>query len=261
MLTKQTQYKTQLTTAPQPQLIEFPRSPMFPLLGEAKFPSPPALASTLLQLEACLTAPVSNLHDITAVIRNDVGLTVQLLRLAAREVAEWPEKITPISEIVVHLGLDKLRALVDQTATLPNQFGGNNTYSACERFWMHARLTALVAEERVSPSCGVTSEEAYLAGLLRHLGDLPSLLGWAAGTSIAANSAVLGWQMARAWGFPGTLVDVISGEHGMCRSRESHILLDAAADAEIWASRLEFLAARESTTALTESHTYRMRRN
>jgi|HubBroStandDraft_1064217.scaffolds.fasta_scaffold00132_35 HD-like signal output (HDOD) protein len=259
MFAKPTTYKTRLTIAPQQSLVEVARASMFPLPGEAEFPSPPALPNALLQLELRLSAPVADLSDITNIIRSDVGLTAQLLRLAAREIEESPDKIVALSEIVVHVGVEKLGALAARTKALPH-FSSHAGPSVSERFWMHSRLTALLAEELAAPCCEVSREEAYLAGLLFHLGDLPSLMGWKPASSNAADSRHVGYRMARAWGFPRALADVIGGDREVCLTREARALLDVVTDADTWASRLEFLVARESATIRAKNPPYRLGR-
>jgi HD-like signal output (HDOD) protein len=260
MFAKQTNYIARLMVAPQQSLVEVPHSSSFPLPGEAEFPSPPALPNVLLQLELRLSAPVADLQDITHIVRSDIGLTAQLLRLAARETEQSPHKLVTISEIVVHVGIEKLRVLATRTKALPNHFRSNTRSSECERFWMHSRLTALIAEELASQFPEIRPEDAYLAGLLCHLGDLPSLLGWGTTGSHAKNSRHVGCEMARAWGFPGVLEDVIGGDREVCLTRESRTLLDIVTDADTWASRLEFLAARESPTVRAKNPPYRLGR-
>jgi HD-like signal output (HDOD) protein len=257
MFANHTNYKARLTVAPQQALVEVPRASAFPLPGEADFPSPPAIPSALLRLDLWLSEFVTDLQDITNIVRSDIGLTVQILRLAAREIEKSPRKIVPISEIVVDLGVEKLRTLVAGTRTLPDRISNHVGASVCERFWAHSRLTALVAEELADQYSNVTAEEAYLAGLLCHLGDLPSLLGWATMSSDARDPHQAGRRMAQSWGFPCDLVDVIGGDPAACRTRESRALLDIVTDAGIWASRLEFLAARESELVRVKSPPYR----
>lgn len=260
MFAKQTNYKTRLMVAPQQSLVEVPSSSIFPLPGEAQFSSPPALPNALLQLELRLSAPVADLQDITHILRSDIGLTAQLLRLAAREIEEAPHKIFTVSEIVIHVGVEKLRALATRTKTPPNHFRSHARSSECERFWMHSRLTALIAEELASQSSEVRPEDAYLAGLLCHVGDLASLLGWATTGSNGTNSRQIGYRMASAWGFPRALTDVIAGDREVCLTRESRALLDIVTDADTWASRLEFLAARESPAVRANNPPYRLGR-
>jgi HD-like signal output (HDOD) protein len=259
MLAKQTHYKAGLTVATRQSLVEVPRSSTFPLPGEAEFSSPPALPNALLQLELRLAAPVADLHDITNIMRSDVGLTAQLLRLAAREIEESPDEVVPVSEILVHVGVEKLKALLARTKTPPEHFSQSGS-SACERLWMHSRLTALIAEELASQCFEVNPEVAYLAGLFFHLGDLPSLPGWTTSDLNTADSRYTGYRIARAWGFPRALADVIGGDREICLTHESRALLDLVIDADTWASRLEFLAARESPSVRIKNPPYRLGR-
>lgn len=258
MFAKQTSSKIRLSLSPQQCLVEFPRPSAFPLPGEAKFAGPPALPDTLLQMDDCLSASVCDLASVTNIIRSDVGLTAQLLRLAASDIESSPEEMIPLSEIVVHVGAGLLKEILKRTPTLANVSLKDGACSAYERCGMHSRLAALVAEERAR-SYGVSPEEAYLAGLLQNLGELELLRD--ATRNDTTDSRAIGGQMARAWGFPKTLVDVITGDRGACRSRQSRALLDIAADADVWASRLEFLAARESMAVRTRESILRTHRN
>jgi HD-like signal output (HDOD) protein len=245
MFTNQTNYKARLDVAPETTLVEIRLPSTFPLPGETLFHSLPALPVALLHLEWALSATVADLQDITNIILSDIGLTAQLLRLAARD-EESRGGVVAIRDLVVNVGLEKLRALAAGTEALRADRNGRAGLSACERFWMHSRLTALVAEELAGRSSEIRPDDAYLAGLLCHLGDLPSLLGPIPPDSDAADSRQIGSRMASAWGFPHDLADVIGGDREVCLTGESRALLDIVTAAEIWAFRLEFLAARES---------------
>jgi HD-like signal output (HDOD) protein len=246
MFANPTGYKARLTIAPQPTLVGVTRASIFPLPGEAEFPSPPCMSNVVLQLDLWLSAFVADLQHITSIIRSDIGLTAQLLRLAAGETDDSAGKGVAINDIVVDMGVEKLQALVAGTRTLPNRFGSQIESSACERFWTHSRLTALIAEELAYQSAEVNPEEAYLAGLLCRLGDLPSLLHWEDTYSAKEDFHDIGRRMAKVWRFPQDLVDVIGADREVCRTRESLALLDLVTDAGVWAARLEFLATRES---------------
>ena len=246
MFANQISYKVRLDIAPETAQVEIPDPPVFPLPGETLFHSLPALSRTLLQLEWALSAAVADLQDVTNIIRSDVGLTAQLLRFAAMDTEGSRGGVVEIRDIVVNMGLRKLRALAAGTEALRADRNSRAGLSACERLWMHSRLTALVAEELAGRSSEIRSEDAYLAGLFSHLGDLPSLLGLVSRDLNGADSCEVGSQMANAWGFPHALADVIGGDREVCLTRESRALLDIVTAADIWAFRLEFLAARES---------------
>jgi len=254
MFANQTNSKPQLALAPATCLVEIRRTSTFPPPGESKFPSPPALPSALLRLECSLSAFGADLQDITDIIRSDIGLTTQLLRLAAREMEESPGQVVPIGDIVVHVGLEKLKALVAQTRALPDDVTGAAGLSTGERFWMHSRLIALLAEEIADRSSEIRIADAHMAGLLCHLGDLPLVMGWAARGADAGDCRQLGYRMANAWGFPRVLAEVISGDRGVCLTHESRTLLDIVTSADTWASRLKSLAVRESERRASTIH-------
>lgn len=244
MFANQANYETRLSLVTQQSPVDDPVSTPFPLCGEAEFPSPPAQPDALLRLELSLSEHVTDLQAICNIVSGDVGLTIQLLRLAAREITESAETMVTISEIVIHVGVEKLAAVVAQIGALPDHLRPVEL-GRCERFWMHSRLTALIAEELAGQSIGISPQHAHLAGLLFHLGDLPQFLGWPAAGSDAVHSRNRGYRIARAWGFPRALADVIGGDRELCLTAESRALLDIAAVADTWASRLEGLAMRE----------------
>jgi len=236
-----------LVSGCQQSSFEGLRSSSFPLPGEAEFPGFPAMPSALLQLELCLSAPVVDLQDITDIIRADIGLTVQLLRLAAPEMARSPGNLIGISELVVQVGVAKLFALATDTKPLSEHLRVPARLNVCERFWTHSRLTAMIAEELASQFPEVTGEQAYLAGLLCHIGNLPETLGWATAGLGPWHSRHIGYRMAKAWEFPCILRDVIGGYGGVCRTRECCALVDIAEAADNWAARFEALAGHDAT--------------
>jgi len=258
MFANRTTYKPRLTVAPQQSLMDVVRSSTFPLPGEAEFPGLPATPNALLRMELWLSSFAPDLQEVTDIIRNDIGLTSQVLRLAAREIKESPDKVIGISEIVILVGVEKLKALAARTPSLSVHLASQAASRACERFWTHSRLTALIAEELAYQFFDVNLEEAYLAGLFFRLDELPSLLGWPTQDSDTKDSRQLGTRMAKAWGFPRDLVAVIGGDPQLCHTRTACALLDIARDADLWASRLESLAARESKSAHPKSHAYRL---
>ena len=245
MFRNQVNYETRLSLVTQQTPTEDPESLTFLLPGEAEFPSPPALPDALLRLELALSGFVTDLQEISNIVRGDIGLAIQLLRLAAREIPEAAGTMVTIGEMVIHLGVEKLTTLVARTEVLPRHLSPSDL-SRCERFWMHSRLTALIAEELAGRSTEVRPQDAQLAGLLCHLGDLPQLLGWPAASASAADSRNRGYRMAHAWEFPRALADVIGSDRELCLTAESRSLLDLVTVADTWAYRLEFLAIRAS---------------
>jgi HD-like signal output (HDOD) protein len=203
-----------------------------------EIPCPAVKPEVLLFFEMLLSSRVIDLRAITEVIRTDVGLTVLLLKLAAKERKRHAKGFVDIEDIVVLLGINRLKGVLDQATVLsghPRGEAGLNTY---DRFCMHARLTALIAEELASETATVRQEDAYVAGLLRHVGAIPFVLGWKIPELESVDTGEVGDYLARNWRLPDVLVDIIRGNREVCSS-SSLALFDVVNTADKHAFRLE----------------------
>jgi HD-like signal output (HDOD) protein len=207
-------------------------------LQAAEFPLPPAMPDAVLLLRLLASAHSADLHAITEVIRNDVGLTVRLFHLAALERSGRATTILNVGDLVVQIGLDKLKNLASETKLNPLH-PQNAAPQARERFWMHARLTARISEELAGETTPANREAAYVAGLLRHLGELPALLGWTLQAWAPGSPGEIGYGMAKAWHLPAVLADVIRGSDRACTSQKAHSLLRVVNLADERAARWE----------------------
>ena len=79
------------------------RQPLSPIIS--------ARPDSLVLLQILLAEPVPDLQAVADTVDRDAGLTALVLRLAAQCPASVPAGCVNLSEIVVHLGLKKLRAL------------------------------------------------------------------------------------------------------------------------------------------------------
>jgi len=202
------------------------------------FPAPPVTAQVFLVFQMLLSNRIADLRAIAETIRTDIGLTVQLLRLAAEEMPQDPHNLIDIEELVVSLGMTKLKRILEGTDILskhPKGIAGLRTF---ERFCSHARLTALIAEELASETATVRQEDAYVAGLLRHLGALPFILGWNVPDLEESDTGETGYRLAKIWRLPYPLVDVVSGNRDLCNPSNLP-LFDLVTTADKHAFRLE----------------------
>ena len=189
------------------------------------FPLPPAMPGAVAFLQLLLTSNVADLEAITALIRNDVGLTVRLLGLAFGEAAQRSTSRLSLEELVVHLGLEKLRVMVAGTRVLSCPPAGDRAFRACKEFWIRSRRTARTAEALAAGTSAANRETAYVAGLLCRIGMLPALLGWEVPGLASASSAEIGSHMLEAWNFPPVLVEIIRGDEQACTSVKTRRLL------------------------------------
>jgi len=223
-------------------------SPTLPLSmasGEpGPVPLPPAMPGSVVLLQLLVSSSVVDLHVVTEVIRNDVGLVVAVLRTAGLEYGRRSSTSLSIADLVVRMGLEKLKCLAMETALIrlqrrPGQVAG------CERFWAHARLTAGIAEGLAGQTVPANREDAYIAGLLHRVGALPALLGWEIPGLETRDEAAAGYRLAKAWQLPDFLADVILGDPRDCNSRLAYSLLNVVESAEERAGQLESIGKDE----------------
>jgi HD-like signal output (HDOD) protein len=213
-----------------------PLPPQSAVICGADLPGLPAMAKSVVTLQMLLASNVVDLEAITQVIRADVGLTTQLLRLALCEFPHFSRRPLKLDEFIVLLGLQKLKSMAAGTTLLGLNPRDGVDLRASGAFWARARQTAHTAEQVAAELSPENQEWAYLAGLLRRLGSLPLLLNWSIPELDFASPGEIGLRLPKSWNFPQVLVDVIRGDEQACRSRKSRWLLRLINSAEpaIW---------------------------
>ena len=138
-----------------------------------------------------------DLREMSRLVLDDLGATLQILRLAAREYGAEENRPVRIEDCISSLGLEAcLRATAKQTVT------HHAHHRTALENWAHSREIAhysrIVAQD-MGP--GVHPDEAYLAGLFHTLGDVPELLGWETQRS-SHDWARTGLRLAEHWCLP-----------------------------------------------------------
>lgn len=187
---------------PQPWEIEFAHD----------LPDVPVLPETLLRLELEVQEPCVDLRAMSQLVLNDLGATVQILRLSGLEHGNLENRPTRIEDCISDLGLAAcLEAVAAQT------IAHDHRYDAISETWAHSREIAQYAKLLAEEMPDVNPDEAYLVGLLHCIGSLPPLLGWFGNDSDAIDGAIAGFQIARQWALPPAAVEYFSesqsGEH------------------------------------------------
>ncbi len=155
-----------------------------------------------MQMELLLAERSVDLRAAAEIIRNDLGATLEILRLAGREAggtapsarmedclavlptAAWMEAVS--TEAIERVAATEIR-LGELTA-----------------FWERARAFAYACWLVAEHTDGICPEEAYLVGLLRDAAQLPALLGW---PPYGASPA----QLAEHWQLSELLSLVVTG--------------------------------------------------
>ncbi len=240
MLAKEQSRKPYLVLGPTNSQPRCRRSQLPRQNGSLILGNLPAMADSVLLLQVLLSGPAVNLRSVAEVIRNDVGLTIQLLRLVSLEHGERQPVEISIPRNVVHAGIEKLLTLVTEIEPLSSHPNGREELRDCEQFWGQARLTALMAQELAYKTMYHDAEEAYLGGLLFHLGELPLILGWQRGGT-HSNPRMIARRLAKEWGLPPLLEDVACDDDQRSTTRP---LLELVREADRQARRIQGLVAR-----------------
>jgi len=195
-------------------------------------PDVPILPETLLAMELQLHACSVDLSAFTETVLGDLGATIQILRLAAREYGAADSRPVRIEDCISDLGLT---ACFHAAAGGPFVKGGHRRASF--EIWTHSRVIAnycrLAAEEMPG---SVNPDHAYLGGLFHALGALPAALGWQ-WNGMTGNRALTALKLAERWRFPGYVKDLFSEmlipgyHHGW--SKVLHVAHELASDS--WA--------------------------
>ena len=149
-------------------------------------PSVPVLAETLLKMEFEVHGSSTDLRRFSEAVLGDVGATLQILRLAGQEYGERIDRPVRLEDCISDLGP---RACLNETAR--SSLLRNIRQPAASAFWGHSREVAQYFKLFATQSAaGISTDQAYLTGLLHGVGALPAVLDWT-GYGISGNPALL----------------------------------------------------------------------
>jgi HD-like signal output (HDOD) protein/nitrogen-specific signal transduction histidine kinase len=133
----------------------------------------PALPEVLLQLLQLFRRDDAGLHDFTALIAQDAGITARLLAVANSAAYRGRGAAPSLERAMAALGTDVVKTLVISQSIF-------QTFSSLpavrkvdlRAFWRHSLVAALAAREAARHLDHPRLDEAYLAGLLHDIGRL-----------------------------------------------------------------------------------------
>ncbi|MFT5219174.1 MAG: HD-like signal output (HDOD) protein [Planctomycetota bacterium] len=213
-------------------------------LGYSPKPSTPAalvenvlqlvsLPEVYLRLQAVIEDPLHSRKQVAELIGYDPGLSARLLRIANSAYYSFPGEIDSISTAVNIIGEMELRniTLAISVADAVSQLGQPGI--DIDAFWLHSIKCALIARLSAKQVGNAYADSLFLAGMLHDLGQLvlyrnePELaraVAWhqreynisrhlAEQALLGFDHSVLGGLLARSWGLPETLCDLIMHHH------------------------------------------------
>jgi hypothetical protein len=170
--------------------------PQFPAESLDDLPDVPALPETLLLMELRLHDFSIDLRELSQLVLSDLGATLQILRLAARECAG--DRPARIEDCISHLGADACLRVAGRRTVLSEA-----RHRGVIEVWAHAREVAQLCRKiAVAGGDRDHPDEAYMVGLMHSLGALPEVLGWPWPPTMANGWTTKGKRLAETWFLP-----------------------------------------------------------
>jgi HD-like signal output (HDOD) protein len=218
----------------------------------------PPFQHTVLELMSVLNDPGADFKKAAKPIQTDPTLSAQVLRICNSPLFGRRSRVISIEQAVALLGWDRLRSLT-MTSSLAGFAGQGLPKDQVASFWKHSFLAAMLSKHLSEYRGFAEPEQAYIAGLLHDIGQVPQWMLIARERSkpgaeipndwldypsaergyFGIDHCELGSQMAEDWGLMPSFVDVILKHHEPAEAEHDPYLVEIVALVE------HFLLARE----------------
>jgi putative nucleotidyltransferase with HDIG domain len=206
----------------------------------------PGMPGTAVRLLALIDDPAMRVSQIEEILRNDPGLTANVLRLANSAYFGIPSKVGSIRQAVILLGLKRLIQMVIAacvSAIMDIPVPGYDLPAG--ELWRHSIAVSVAAEGLVKELEIEAAEEIFTAALLHDVGKL--VLGQyvkddlkqienevcrgiafekAETTVLGTNHADVGAQILTSWSLPPEIVHAVQWHHTPENTEQSNTMLD-----------------------------------
>jgi len=192
----------------------------------------PPFPNTVLELTAILSSASVDVKRAGKVIRADPSLSAQVLRLCNSPMFGLRSRVISIEQATILIGTERLRSIA-MTCSLVDYSGCGLPRDQVMNFWQHSFLAALLSEYLAKLTEYSEKEQAYIAGLLHDIGQLPQWMlaveekkerktvppaDWTDNTPLershfGMDHCEIGSSMALSWNFMPSFVDVLGNHH------------------------------------------------
>ena len=211
----------------------------------------PPFPNTVLELTSVLSSPSVDVKKAGKLIRTDPSLSAQVLRLCNSPMFGLRSRVISIEQATILLGTERLRSLA-LTCSLVDYSGFGLPREQVTNFWQHSFLAALLSERLAKAIEYSEKEQAYIAGLLHDIGQVPQWMlaveertiyktappvNWTDNTSIerdhfGMDHCELGSSMAVSWNFMPSFIDVLGYHHAPEEAQHDPNLVEIVATIE-----------------------------
>jgi len=206
----------------------------------------PGMPLAALKLLALMDDPGVTVPQIEEILRQDAGLTANLLKLANSAYFGIPSKVGSVRQAVILLGLKRLIQMVIAacTSAIMGRSVPGYDLSAGE-LWRHSLAVSVAAEGLVRELKLDAAEEIFTAALLHDVGKL--ILGQfvqedyhkielaltqgvpfetAEAIVLGTDHATVGAEVLSRWSLPADIVNAVRWHHGPEKAPRTDAMLD-----------------------------------
>lgn len=193
------------------------------VLASDELPTLPTVASQLISLTS---KEDTTLSDIADLVSQDIALSTRILKVSNSAFYSFQQKIGSIKQAVSILGTNAVRSLVLSFSFLTIRGGKQESRFNFERFWERSLASAVAAKLILEKVKDADTEEVFISGLLQNLGELIFARTFpteyekilekienkesdsikAEEQILGANHCLVGYEVAKSWGFPDVLL-------------------------------------------------------
>ncbi len=200
------------------------------VLQSDQLPTLPVVASKLISL---MSKEETTMADIANLVSRDVALSTKILKVSNSAFYSFPQQIGSIQQAVSILGTNAVRSLVLSFSFLNVRKGSHQNSFDFKKFWEYSLASAVASKMLADKVNGCDPEEVFVSGLLQNLGELifartfpeeyEQVLNSESASGddrlaieesiIGLNHCRIGFEVAKQWGFPQSLLSTLRYHH------------------------------------------------
>jgi putative nucleotidyltransferase with HDIG domain len=226
----------------------------------------PPFPHTVAELTAILSGPSADMKKAAKLVRSDANLTAHVLRICNAPLFGLRSRVLSVEQAATLLGTERLRS-VAMTSSLVDLAAQGLPKDQVSLFWKHSFLAAKLSEHLAEYRGYSEKEQAYIAGLLHDIGQIPHWMlvaeeklqhgadlpkNWTDNTAVerehfGMDHCEVGSRMAQSWNFLPSFVDVLASHHEIADAQHDPYLVQIVAGVE------HFLIAKEESVASADA--------
>jgi len=132
-------------------------------------PSPPAIATKIIELSSCDTSGLSDVADVVSI---DPALSAKLLRMANSPLYTKQRKVENLRQAITLFSLDGTLNIALSFSLKQGAVDDNNSGLNYNLYWKRSLASAILCQDIIQRLGNASKDCAFLAGLLQDIGML-----------------------------------------------------------------------------------------